>query len=56
MSREAIDHKICNAASLDADERRRVIDIAGNDATDAWMRYLDAEDGGYDWGPDGPPL
>ena len=56
MSREAINQKIRIAASFDADERQRVIDIAGNDATDAWMRHLDAEDGGYDWGPDGPPL
>lgn len=55
MSREAINQKIRNAASLDADERKRVIEIAGGDATDAWMRYLDAEDGGYNWGPSGPP-
>ena len=25
-------------------------------ATDEWLRALDAEDGGYDWGPNGPPL
>lgn len=22
---------------------------------DEWLRALDAEDGGYDWGPSGPP-
>lgn len=25
-------------------------------ATDAYLAALDAEDGGYDWGPEGPPL
>ena len=24
--------------------------------TDAWLAALDAEDGGYDWGPEGSPL
>ena len=24
--------------------------------TSDWLRGLDAEDGGYDWGPDGPPV
>ena len=25
-------------------------------ATEAWLEALDAEDGGYDWGPAGPPV
>jgi hypothetical protein len=25
-------------------------------ATAEWLRLLDEEDGGYDWGPEGPPL
>jgi hypothetical protein len=24
--------------------------------TDDWLAALDAKDGGYDWGPEGPPL
>ena len=55
MEREAIDSKVRNASSLDAEERRHVIGMAGGDATGAWLRWLDAEDGGYDWGPGGPP-
>ena len=56
LRREAIDRKIRNAASLDAEERRSLIDSASADATGAWLRWLDAEDGGYDWGPAGPPV
>ena len=56
MDREDVDAKIRNFASLDAEERCRIAEIAGGDATDAWLRALDAEDGGYDWGPGGPPI
>lgn len=55
LDREEIDRKIANAASLDAEERREVVERAADDATSAWLRWLDAEDGGYDWGPNGPP-
>jgi predicted DNA-binding protein len=55
LEREEIDRKIANAAALDAEERRRVIEYAADEATAAYMRWLDAEDGGYDWGPGGPP-
>jgi len=55
LEREDIDDKIRNAAALDAQEREQIIEHAANDATSAWLRWLDAEDGGYDWGPDGPP-
>lgn len=55
LERASIDEKIRNAAALDAAERAHVIDVASSDATDAWLRWLDAEDGGYDWGPKGPP-
>jgi predicted transcriptional regulator len=24
--------------------------------TNEWLRMLDEEDGGYDWGPEGPPI
>lgn len=55
LDREEIDRKIANAAALDAEERRMIAGRAADDATSAWLRWLDAEDGGYDWGPDGPP-
>ncbi len=56
LNRDAIDDKIRAATCLDADERCRVVEQASGDATDAWLRMLDAEDGGYDWGPNGPPV
>lgn len=56
MDREAVDQLIHDAESLDAEARARVIRTAENDASSAWMRWLDAEDGGYDWGPEGPPV
>lgn len=55
LERESIDRKIADAATLHASERNEVVRQAWNDASDAWLRALDAEDGGYDWGPDGPP-
>ena len=55
LEREEIDELIRNAATLHASERERVIHVAAADATAAHLRLLDAEDGGYDWGPDGPP-
>ena len=55
LDREEIDRKIANATALDARERRMAVERAADDATSAWLRWLDAEDGGYDWGPDGAP-
>lgn len=55
LEREAVDGKIAAAASLDAAERDEIIARTSNDATGAFLRWLDAEDGGYDWGPEGPP-
>jgi len=55
LEREEIDRKIANAAALDAEERRGLTARAGEEVTIAYMRWLDAEDGGYDWGPNGPP-
>ena len=56
LERESIDEQIRNAAALHSIERAQVVDIAAADATSAWLRWLDAEDGGYDWGPKGPPV
>ncbi len=55
LEREEWDQKIRNAAALDAAEREKVVEWAADEATATWLRWLDAEDGGYDWGPNGPP-
>lgn len=55
LEREEMDRKIRDAAYLHAAEREEIVEQAHNEATSAWLRALDAEDGGYDWGPDGPP-
>ncbi|MGI4876123.1 MAG: hypothetical protein ACRYG4_01405 [Janthinobacterium lividum] len=44
MEREDVDAKIRNFASLDVEERLDIARIAGGDATNAWLRALDAED------------
>jgi predicted transcriptional regulator len=56
LNREDVDGLIRRASELDAEKHRRVFEQAQHDATDAWLQALDAEDGGYDWGPGGPPL
>ncbi len=55
LEREGVDRLIRNAAALHGAERERVVDLAAADAMRAWLRWVDAEDGGYDWGPNGPP-
>lgn len=54
LERDSVDEQMRRAAVLlaaeaadDREERER--------GTDAWLAALDREDGGYDWGPDGPP-
>lgn len=55
LEREDVDELIRRAARLhatgwtDADRRR------ANANSDAHLSALDSEDGGYDWGPAGPP-
>lgn len=55
LDREEIDRKIADAAALDARERGKPNRRTAGEGTSAWLRWLDEEDGGYDWGPDGPP-
>ena len=55
LDREATDEQIRLAASVDAAAGADLIRRPEHDSTVAWLRSLDAEDGGYDWGPDGPP-
>ncbi len=54
LERESVDETMRRAtASLrDADKDRSEYATA---ASAAWLEALDAEDGSYDWGPDGPP-
>ena len=50
-----VDAQIRRAAKLHAEHWTDVDRRAAVAASDAFSRMLDAEDGGYDWGPDGPP-
>jgi predicted transcriptional regulator len=58
LERESIDAQLRRASRLlsQADARNPDHDPAIEEArlTD-WLRALDEEDGGYDWGPTGPP-
>lgn len=51
LDREEVDGRIRDAAALHAGAR----DIRPDVDQDDILRWLDQEDGGYDWGPDGPP-
>ena len=55
LDREEVDRRIAEAAALDAKGQCNAPELRDREATIAWLRRLDAEDGGYDWGPDGPP-
>ena len=55
LQREEIDGLIRQAAALHRPETAGASDGRDDAATSAWLRSLDAEDGGYDWGDDGPP-
>ena len=55
LEREDVDELIRDAAKLHAADRERAIRGAAMAASAAHLRLLDEEDGGYDWGPDGPP-
>ena len=55
LNREALNRKIRDNSFVNEAERQHAIEVTGGDATDAWLRWLDAEDGGYNWGPNGPP-
>lgn len=48
-------HRIENFHGLADARRREFADRAGDFASGAQLMALDAEGGGYDWGPNGPP-
>ena len=55
LDRESIDAEMGRASELIAACVTPEA-LARSDAeTGDWLRMLDEEDGGYDWGPDGPP-
>lgn len=56
LERESIDEQIRGAALLDSAQRANPAGRSVDDPTDIWLRWLDAEDGGYEWGPEGPPV
>lgn len=51
LDREEVDGRIREAAALHAGAREPRANAPEEDI----LRWLDQEDGGYDWGPDGPP-
>lgn len=55
LAREEVDELIRTAAKLHAVDRDEATVQTAMDASAAHLRWLDAEDGGYDWGPLGPP-
>lgn len=55
LEREEVDALIRNATKLLARERNAEAERCAAQASTAFLQWQDAEDGGYDWGPDGPP-
>lgn len=55
LEQEEIDGLIRTAARLHASTLTADWRQNAAAASDAFSRWLDADDGGYDWGPDGPP-
>ena len=55
LQRDDIDEQIRIAAEVNARAETPETRRAALAASDAFSRYLDSLDGGYDWGPDGPP-
>ena len=55
LEREDIDEQIKRAAALHATDWTQADQRRADANTDAHLRDLDEEDGGYDWGADGPP-
>lgn len=55
LDRDEVDEQIRRATQLHAEHLTVPEQRAAVAASDAFSRWLDAEDGGYDWGADGPP-
>ncbi|MES2753049.1 MAG: hypothetical protein V4659_00120 [Pseudomonadota bacterium] len=55
LQRDDIDEQVRVSAEVNARAETPEMRRAALAASDAFSRYLDTLDGGYDWGPDGPP-
>lgn len=55
LDRESVVAELARAAAILAGGTRAQQE-GPTVATDDWLRALDEEDGGYDWGPSGPPV
>jgi predicted DNA-binding protein len=55
LERESIDAQMRRAAEALAEPAGPEAGDASDQDADDWLRALDEEDGGYDWGSDGPP-
>ena len=52
LDRESVDDEMRRATEALTSMAERLVDP---DSSTAWLRALDAEDGGYDWDLEGPP-
>jgi predicted DNA-binding protein len=55
LERDSIDSRIASAARVIAEHERASDRSVTINASAAYLRRLDELDGGYDWGPKGPP-
>jgi hypothetical protein len=55
LERESVDDEMRRAAEIVSRRTSQEESTELNAAADEWLRMLDEEDGGYDWGPKGPP-
>ena len=55
LERESIDERVRRASAYLANEEMPDERMMSDEAAAAWFRALDADDGGYDWGDEGPP-
>lgn len=55
LDHEEIDTLLRKAAQLHNSGLSDAWRLSAAEASDAFSRWLDADDGGYDWGPGGPP-
>ena len=56
LERESVDEQVRRQAAYLSMHEKSADHPVSDDAVDEWLRALDEEDGGYDWGPAGPPL
>lgn len=55
LERESIDEEMRRAAEALSNSLTTQEQAWSDAATSEWLHLLDEEDGGYDWGPKGPP-